>query len=82
MSDRSHQIATAAIQQIIRESVASGLNWTDTLICLETMLVIGICYLARTEAAKGTEERWSQEMLDSLTEAASKLIIDGLRKVI
>jgi phosphoenolpyruvate synthase/pyruvate phosphate dikinase len=81
MSDRSsasHGIATKAIKLIVSESEAVELKWSEVLVILETTLVMGVSYLARTEAV-GKEERFSQEVIDSLTEAAHGRVIKYLR---
>jgi hypothetical protein len=65
----SHQIASKAAMQIVKEGAAAGLSWIDIAISCETAVSIVVA-TAVEMAGKPDRDRFATELVQMITERA------------
>jgi hypothetical protein len=69
----SHQIASKAAMQIVKEGAAAGLSWSDIAISCETAVSIVVA-TAVEMAGKPDRIQFATELVEMITERAHKRV--------
>lgn len=76
--DKAHRIAVEAATKLVKDGDAAGLRWTDITIACETVIGIVVSCAAEMSGAPD-KERWSAEIIDTMTERAHARVVALLR---
>lgn len=73
-----HSIATAATKELVQRALQAGLSPAELLAALESTVAIAVLWAAEATATPDPQ-RYAQEVIDTLTEAAHsrvRMILD------
>ncbi len=79
MTSAEHEIATKAIRQIMHDAVDAGLSSTDKLIALETVMVIGVAFIAMSDDKVPAKLAYAQELIETMTERAHSRVVEFIQ---